>query len=151
MICVDRDFKKAEAMNMKKTLVNGRLLFMVILFSLLIILGAVAWSPDDWAENVFMIGLGTVLVIGTFLLLPCAYRFDEHGVTLYYGFVIRTRAEWKEIRYVREQFGGASFPWWSEYCIGGFSAKFPLYREGRLPKTKKTTKLLQTYWHKKIG
>lgn len=136
---------------MKKTLVNGRCLFMVILFSLLIVLGVAAWDPDDWAWDAFMTGLGILLVLGTLLLVPCAYRFDKYGLTLYYGFAVRTHVEWNKIQYVYEQFGGASFPWWDEYCVGGFPVKIPLYREGRIPKTKKATNLLQTYWHKRIG
>lgn len=134
---------------MKKTLVNGRWLFMAILFLLLIVLGVIGWDPSEWWYAAIVIGIGGVAFVAHFLLVPYAYRFDERGLTLYYGFGLRARAEWGEIRSV-SVWHDRVFPWLGEYRIGYFRTKLTLHGEGIVPKTKKTAKLLQTYWNGKI-
>ena len=134
---------------MKKTLISGRWLFMAILFLLLIVLGVVCWDSAEWWYGAIGIGIGGFAFVAHSLLVPCAYRFDEHGLTLYYGFGLRARAEWKEIKSVSVWHDGV-FPWWGEYRIGYFRTKLTLHEEGRIPKTKKTAELLQTYWHGKV-
>ena len=134
---------------MKKTLVNGRWLFMAVVFLLLIVLGAVIWDPAEWWYAAIAIGIGGIAFLAYYLLFPHAYRFDEYGLTLYYGFGLRARAEWKEIKSV-SAWHDRVFPWREEYRIGYFRAKWKVHEEGVIPKTKKTTQSLQTYWHGKI-
>lgn len=134
---------------MKQTIVNGRWLFMAIVFLSLVVLGIVCWDSSEWWYDAVAIGIGGSLLLGYYLLFPHAYRFDEHGLTLFYGFGLSARTEWGEIRSVSARHDRV-FPWLKEYRIGYFRAKFILHEEGIIPKTKKTTRLLQTYWHGKI-
>ena len=134
---------------MKRTLVNGRWLFMAGVFLLLIVLGVVFMDPAEWWYSAIVIGIGGGAFFAHFLLFPYACRLDEQGLTLFYGFGLRTRAGWKEIKSVAVRHDRV-FPWRSEYRVGYFRAKLIFHEEGTIPKTKETTKMLQTYWHGKI-
>ena len=134
----------------KKTFIIPRWILIVALLLLLLVGIVLAWDPEEWWLGVCLIGVAIFLLLGYYLLFPYAYRIDEQGLTLYYGFGIRARAEWKEIKYVTSWYDSV-FPWRDYYRIGYFRARLSIHQEGQIPKTKKTTQLIQTYWHGKIG
>lgn len=134
---------------MSKTVWNGRWIFMMILFTSLIALGIYFWDPAELWVGITAIAIGCILDIGYLIVFPHRYRFDDNGITLYYGFGMRTSAEWKDIKSISERYD-RGFPWWSNYEIGYFKTKMPFLTSGLVPKNRKTTELIKKFWHKKI-
>lgn len=134
---------------MERTIINGRWLFMAVIFLMLTVFGVVFLDPAEWWYGAIVAGIGGIAFLAHFLLAPHACRFDGQGLTLYYGFGLHARAEWKDVKFVSVRHDRV-FPWRSEYRIGYFQAKLPFHEEGILPKTKRITQALQTYWNGEI-
>ena len=133
---------------MKKTVLNLVWLYFQIGFLICILFGVVCLVFQE-KGGIFMILLGTVLMIGLGILSPNRYRFDKTGITLYYWFGLRTHSSWEDIRFVSVCVW-RPLPWRGEYEIGFFKSKFPLHRTGQIIKNRKTTALIKTFWQGEI-
>ena len=121
----------------------------VAVLSLVLALVIATDDGTDRALGVTLVIVAVVTIVGFVLMLPFMYKLDEEGITLYYACGVRTRARWKEIKHVERQYGPHTSPF-GHYAIGYFNAKLPFHREGRIPRRRKTAKLIEKYWQGKI-
>lgn len=131
---------------MKKPLINIRWLFIAVVFFLLIVAVVLMWDSAEWWLGTSLIGIAILALLGYYVFIPHAYRIDERGLTLYYGFGLHAWAEWEEIKSI-SVWHDHVFPWREQYRIGYFQSRLPIHHEGEIPKTKKTARLIQLYWH----
>jgi hypothetical protein len=81
---------------------NKRWAFWIAIFSLLILFGI--WTLDDeLIISIVVIVIGSLFLLGYIFLFPNSYKIDEKGITVYYGFGIKTTAQWNELRTIEDQ------------------------------------------------
>ena len=136
--------------HMRKMVWNRWSVIPLAIFFIWIFLGTILvfCHPSAWRQGAIVIGTVILCAALFSLVCPLVYSFDKDGLTVYYGFGIRKRVKWAAIKSVSEAYG---YHGWRHYRIEGFVSKFPIYRRGVISKTKKTTRLLQTYWHGKVN
>ncbi|MBR6649983.1 MAG: hypothetical protein IKL36_01085, partial [Clostridia bacterium] len=89
--------------------------------------------------------------LGYALLIPNSCRFDEKGITVYYGFGIKTVSAWSELKVIEDHHStNATLPWWREYHIGYFKTKFAPWQEACIPKNRKTSALIEKYYKRTV-
>ena len=127
---------------------NKRWAFWIAIFSVLILFGI--WTLDDeLIISIVVIVIGSLSLLGYIFLFPNSYKIDEKGITVYYGFGIKTTAQWNELRTIEDHYCQA-FLWMREYHIGYFKNTIPLWEKACIPKNKKTTTLIEKYYKKDI-
>ncbi len=135
---------------MSKLIINKRWLFYVVIFAILIAIGVIDMKADFVPSLVITIS-GVLGVLGYALLIPNSCRFDEKGITVYYGFGIKTASAWSELKVIEDHHSThVALPWLREYHVGYFNTKFPLWQEACFPKNRKTTALIEKYYKGKI-
>ena len=131
-----------------KLFFNKRWTFWIGIFTILILLGI--WTLDvELVISIVVIAIGSLFLLGYIFLFPNSYRFDENGITVYYGFGIKTIAQWNELHTV-EVHRCRAFLWMREFHIGYFKNTLPLWEMAYIPKNKKTTILIEKYYKKTI-
>ena len=135
-------------MKESKLFFNWRWAFWIGIFSVLILLGIYTLS-EELAISTIIIVLGCICLLGYIFLFPNSYRIDEKGITVYYGFGVKTTATWNELNTIEDDYCRA-FLWMREYHIGYFKKAFPLWEKACIPKNKKTTALIEKYCQKTI-
>ena len=135
---------------MPKLIINKRWILFVIIFSILIIIGV--WGmKDDFGLSLAVTIIGVVGVIGYVILIPNSCRFDEKGITVYYGFGIKTVSAWSELKVIEDHHStNVTLPWWREYHIGYFKTKFAPWQEACIPKNRKTSALIEKYYKRTV-
>ncbi len=127
---------------------NKRWAFWIGIFIILVLLGV--WNlANQTAVSIVIVVVGSLLLLGYIFLFPNSYRIDENGITVYYGFGIKTTAKWNELRTVENHYCRA-FLWMREYHIGYFKNTMALWEMACIPKNKKTTALIEKYYKKRI-
>ena len=127
---------------------NKRQIFWILIFSILIVFGI--WTlNDELIISILVIVMGFLFLVGYIFLFPNSYRIDEKGITIYYGFGIKTTAQWNELRTIEDHYCQA-FLWMREYYIGYFKNTMPVWEKAHIPKNKKTTALIEKYYKKNI-
>ena len=127
---------------------NKRWAFWIVIFSVLILFGI--WTLDDeLIISILVIVIGSLILLGYIFVFPNSYKIDEKGITVYYGFGIKTTAQWNELRTIEDHYCRA-FLWMREYHIGYFKNTLPLWEKACIPKNKKTTALIEKYYKKDI-
>lgn len=113
--------------------------------------GAVtAWmSGETFSDGEIGIGIGFAVFALIFfavpgLLMPFGYRFDQKGVTLCYLFVPNERYLWKKIRAIEVDYDHRSPTAFK--LEGQPEGKHLFYMDGKIHKTRRTKRLLETYW-----
>ncbi|MBE6767571.1 MAG: hypothetical protein E7549_01510 [Ruminococcaceae bacterium] len=127
---------------------NKRWAFWIGIFSVLILLGIYTLS-EELTISIIIIVVGCICLLGYIFLFPNSYKIDEKGITVCYGFGIKTTAQWNELRTVEDHYCGA-FLWMREYHIGYFKNTLPLWEKACIPKNKKTATLIEKYYKKDI-
>ncbi len=131
-----------------KLFFNMHWAFYIVVFFILLLLGI--WTFDeDPVISVGVIAVAVLLLLGYILLFPNSYRLDEKGITVNYGFGIKTSANWNELHTIEDHYCRAFF-WRREYRIGYFKKAFPLWEMACIPKNKKTTALIEKYYKKSV-
>lgn len=120
---------------------NKRWIFWILIFSILIVFG-ICTLNDELMVSIVVIAMGAFFLVGHIFLFPNKYRIDEKGITVYYGFGIKTTAQWNELRTIEDHYCRA-FLWMREYHIGYFKAEMPVWEKAHIPKNKKTTTLIK--------
>ena len=133
---------------MSKLIINIRWLIYVSSFALLVLLG-VYTLDEEVLISVAIIIIGLFFIIGYLFIIPNSYRISETSLTVYYGFGLKTEAMWHELRTVQDHCNTTT-PWLREYHIGYFKTKFPFWEMALMPKTKRTTQLIERYYRRKI-
>ena len=130
---------------MKNIVVNTRCIFFLLVFAVLIALGA--WAIDE-VISIPIIILGSFLFLGYSIAFPICCVINSQGVTVYYSFCfVKKRAAWNELKYVEDHHSKSGvLPWWREYQIAYFKTRFPLWEKACIPKNKKVVKLFETYY-----
>ena len=118
------------------------------IFSFLILLGIYTLSEKPTISTIIMV-IGCICLLGYIFLFPNSYRLDEKGITVYYGFGIKTTAKWNELHTIEDHYCRV-FLWMREYHIGYFKNTLPLWEKACIPKNKKTTALIEKYFKKTI-
>ena len=114
---------------------NKRWAFWIAIFSVLILFGI--WTLDDeLIISIVVIVIGSLSLLGYIFLFPNSYKIDEKGITVYYGFGIKTTAQWNELRTIEDHYCQA-FLWMREYHIGYFKNTIPLWKRRVFQRTKK--------------
>ncbi len=135
---------------MTNRIINKRWAFFVLIFLILIALGL--WSlSEELGISIAVIVIGITLLLGYVFVIPNSYVIDAQGIVIYYGFGLKTKAYWNELKRVEDhhsQYG--VFPWFREYQIGYFKTKFALWENAHIPKNKKTKALIEKYYKKHI-
>jgi hypothetical protein len=127
---------------------NKRWAFWIVIFSVLILFSI--WTLDgELIISIIGIVIGSLFLLGYIFLFPNSYKIDEKGITVYYGFGIKTTAQWNELRTIEDHYCRA-FLWMREYHIGYFKNTLPLWEEACIPKNKKTATLIEKYYKKDI-
>ncbi len=135
---------------MKKTLINKRWIFFILLFSVLILLGFLTLG-EETSISIAIISIGVVFDFGYALIMPNGYTFSSEGITVRYCFGLKTFLSWKDIKRIEDHYaGGKCFPWWREYEIAYFKTKIPFHERARIPKNRQTTEQIKKYYHKSI-
>ena len=135
---------------MPKLIINKRWILFVIIFSILIVIGV--WDmKDDFGLSLAVTITGVVGVLGYVILIPNSCRFDEKGITVYYGFGLKTVATWSELKSIEDHHSTNGLcPWLREYHIRYFKTKFAPWQEACIPKNRKTTAWIEKYYKKTI-
>ena len=135
-------------MKNSKVFFNKRWAFWIGIFAALVLFGV--WTLDEeLIISIAIISIGCLFLLGYIFLFPNSYRLDEKGITVYYGFGIKTIAQWNELRTIEDHYCRA-FLWMREYHIGYFKDTLPLLEKACIPKNKKTTALIEKYYKKTI-
>lgn len=135
-------------MKNSKLFFNKRWAFWMGIFSILVMFGI--WSlEDELMISIVVIAIGCLFLLGYIFLFPNSYRIDETGITVYYGFGIKTTAQWDELRTIEDRYCKA-FLWMREYHIGYFKNTIPLLEKAFIPQNKETTDLIEKYYKKTI-
>lgn len=135
---------------MKKTLINKRWIFFIIMFSVLIILGVITFK-ETTGLSVTVVSIGIILISGYTFIIPNSYTFSPEGITVRYCFGLKTFLYWNDINHIEDHYsGGKCFPWWREYEIAYFKTRIPFHKSARIPKNRKTTEMICKYYHKTI-
>ena len=135
-------------MKESKLFLNKRWVFWIGIFSVLILLGIYTLSEEITISAIIIV-IGCICLLGYIFLFPNSYRIDEKGITVYYGFGIKTTANWNELHTIEDHYCRA-FLWMREYHIGYFKKALPLWEKACIPKNKKTTVLIEKYYKKTI-
>jgi len=133
---------------MKKTIINKRWIFFVLLFFIPLLLGFMTLG-EEIGISIAIIALGLILVLGYALIMPNSYTFSSEGVTVRYCFGLKTFLSWKDVNHI-EDHCDKCFPWWREYEIAYFKTKIPFHEIAGIPKNRKTTEQIKKYYHKSI-
>lgn len=136
---------------MKNFVINLRCVFFLLIFVILIALGA--WCiGEEFAISVSIIIVGSLLLLGYTIAFPICFVINSQGISVYYIFgVIKKKASWNELKYVEDHHSGyRSLPWWREYQIAYFKTKFPIWEIACIPKNKKSIKLIEKYYKRTI-
>lgn len=135
---------------MKKTLMNKRWIFFVMIFSVLILFG-LSGVGEETGLSVAIISIGLVLILGYAFVVPNSYTFSSEGITIRYCFGLTTFLLWKDVKYIEDHYdGGSCFPWWRSYEIAYFKTRIPFHERALISKNKKTTEIIGKYYHKTI-
>ena len=134
---------------MSKLFFNKRWALFILLFITLILLGVCTFDNEP-GISLAIIAIGGILFLSYIFLFPNSYKLDEKGITIYYGFGIKTFSNWSDLRTVEEHYS-KGLPWLREYHIGYFKTKFPLYEKASIPKDKKTAVLIERYYNKTVN
>ncbi|MBQ3196042.1 MAG: hypothetical protein IJB65_06195 [Clostridia bacterium] len=133
---------------MKKTIINKRWIFFVLLFFVLILLGFMTLG-EETGISIAIISTCIILILGYALIMPNGYTFSSEGITVRYCFGLKTFLSWKDIKHI-EDHCDKCFPWWREYEIVYFKTKIPFHEIACIPKNKKTTEMIRKYYRKTI-
>lgn len=136
-----------------KTIINKNWYLIQAMNSFLLILGisgVVLWDGTDKLDAIIPLMIGIVLVAGYMLLLPNRVSYDECGITVHYMFGLKTYAGWTDLRSVCTSVHFAVFPWQECYEIGYFKSGIIFHCEACIPKNKKTTRMLDECYPRKI-
>ena len=135
---------------MKKTLINKRWIFFVLMFSVLVLLGLLTIG-EEIGLSIAIISIGVILILGYAFIIPNSYTFSAEGITVRYCFCLKTFLCWKDVKHIEDHYsGGKGFPWWRSYKIAYFKTKIPFHERAYIPKNKKTTEMIRKYYHKTI-
>ncbi len=133
---------------MGKLIINKRVLFVVFIAVIFMYMGILVWN-EDRSLSVVTISLSSFVVLGYLFMFPYSYRIDQKSITVYYGFGLKTKATWAEIRYVEDHYTKDTF-WLREYHIRYFKTRFRMWEEACIPKNKKTKALIEKCYKGKI-
>lgn len=135
---------------MSKLIINKRWIFFVLIFAMLIAFGI--WTlSEELGVSIAIIVVGSILLLGYIFIFPNCYRFNAQEIVVYYGFSIKTKANWNELKCVEDHHSRYGiFPWFREYQVGYFKTKLPLWEKACIPKNKKTRVLIEKYYKKHI-
>ena len=133
---------------MSKFIFNIRWLIYVSSFALLVLLCVLTFDEDVLISIIGII-IGLFFILVYLFFIPNSYRISETSLTVYYGFGLKTEAMWHELRTVQDHCDTRT-PWLREYHIGYFKTKFPFWEMALMPKTKRTTQLIERYYRRKI-
>lgn len=117
-----------------------------------IILGYVAvltFLEGDIKTGLILTAIVAVLLLIPIIATPCCYIFDTNGVTLYYVFLPKERYLWNNIRSITvESDDHHHIPFLSNVfrIVGCVEGKQHCYMEGKIRKSFRTKRLLETYW-----
>lgn len=118
-----------------------------------IILGYVAvltFLEGDIKTGLILTAIVAVLLLIPIIAVPCCYIFDNDGVTFYYIFLPKERYLWNNIRSITVESDGSSkhFPFLSNVfqIVGYVEGKEYFYMEGKIRKSFRTKRLLETHW-----
>ena len=115
---------------------------------LLIFLGILSISNEPIISTIILF-IGCSCLLGYAFLFPSSYILDENGITVFYGFVIKTTAKWNELHTVEDHYCKGLF-WMREYHIGYFKNTIPLWEIACIPKNKKTAGLVEKHYKNRI-
>ena len=136
---------------MKDLVFNKRWLFFSFVFITLIALGI--WTlNEETGISIAIIVMGGLLLLGYVFVFPIYCVINSQGITVYYAFgIVKKKAAWSELKYIEDHHStNGAFPWCREYQIAYFKTKFPLWKIACIPKNRKTTHLIETYYRKTI-
>ncbi len=136
-------------MKSSKLFLNKRWITSIIAFSILLLLGI--WTVDeDFPLSIGIIAISCFFLLGYILIIPNSYRIDDKGITVYYGFGIKTYANWDEIRTIEDRLRRGGLFKRRVYRIGYFPNTFLFWKMASIPKNKKTTIWIEKYYKKPI-
>lgn len=135
----------------KYTAFNTHLLLIVMGFLCSICISIAAFSQSEYAFAVFFLFICLIAVFA-FLVSPVYIVFTAEEITIVYLWGIKERIMWKQIRNISEYgswiFRHVGTP---EYCISyPQKEKYPFFVKGRVPRTRKTKKLIKYFYNKDI-
>ncbi len=140
---------KIDKQNKKHIAINTHLMLPIILF--LIFVGiSIASIVENELWGAIGFGIATILPIGVFVISPLYFVFDDEAAKIVYNFGQSLTIPWKEIReiFLLGSWIGGGIP---RYVIS-----FPqrdkrlFFIVGEISKTRRTKKLIKSYYKGKI-
>ena len=141
---------------MKKTAFNTNLIFFILLFSVFLFL-TIFFLTDSEEKDValFVAGLFLCAVpVFAIVISPLLFIFENDKLTIVYCFGFKEEISWREIKSISKWGGwfrgnGRGFPIYEiSYPT---RKKLPYFAQAHIPHNKKTAKLLQSFYKKKIN
>lgn len=142
-------------MKSKSHLAGNRQFNLFLLVSIpLLVAGINILADGDVSWGLLWCVLG-LLMLAAAAFQPWLYRFDSEGVTAYYVFLPKERYLWKNIYAIEvndDSTSGSRYGIWDLLFSGVFELSGPVegmlrfYMEGHIRKSRRTKRLLETYW-----
>jgi len=138
-------------MDKKQIAINTHLILCFLLFCALLGLAAVCAAENEIGLCVAF-SLFLLLPVFVFLISPLYFVFSDDCVEIVYHFDVKEQIRWKDIQRVTlmgSWFGKFNSP--PHYVIAYYrKGKVPFFVAGRIPKTRKTKKLIKQYYKRQI-
>jgi len=138
-------------MRMKNVVINIYLVLSVILFFVLLGIAVLCAIENEIG---LCIGFSLFLAVPViaFVFSPLYFVFSDDCVEIVYHFDVKEQIRWKDIQRVTlmgSWFGKFNSP--PHYVIAYYrKGKVPFFVAGRIPKTRKTKKLIKQYYKRQI-
>ena len=138
-------------MNKKDVAINTQLLFFLVLVIVFVGL-SICWLTEEGIGLGILFGVFGLLLLLISLISPMYFVFSDEGVEIVYHFRQKEYIKWSDIRSITVRGGyftkGDGLPCYDiAYPV---KEKRPFFVVGEIQKTRKTKKLIEKYYKKKI-
>ncbi len=143
----------------KHTVIDKLFVFYLLIGAFLTYAGYMMISSDGGtAEGVLLFALGGFMVIGSLIIVPVSYVFDENGVRIHYLFLRDELYLWKNIHAIMQTYDSTghigsvfNLVFSRVYRIKGTpEGKLSRYMNGNIRKGFRTKRLIAKYWDGEI-
>ncbi|MBE6673288.1 MAG: hypothetical protein E7599_07210 [Ruminococcaceae bacterium] len=139
-------------MKQNKQYAINRLFFFFIIIGILLGVTTVPMAMEELSLGIIMGIMAACTLITPFILMPTYYAFDKEGVTLCYLLLPSERYLWKNVTAVTVHIDPKSMGLANFFLLEGTSeGTRRFYMDSHIRKSGRTKRLLEKYWHKKIG